>query len=402
MLEAVAVLVKMIKERGSFVLHTGAGFSTAAAIPDFRGRNGVWTMQAKGKAVPMPRFECTTPTRAHLAAVALHRAGYLTHVITQNVDGLHQRAGLPRDIVSELHGSVYREECRNEDCAMAETPGGYLRTFDVTATKPHNGRHRHKTGRQCDECGGDLHDTVVQFGEHLDDDTLEAAIEAATSSPLSLVLGTSLKVPPASTLPRRSGALVVCNLQWTSQDKHAALKIHAKCDQVMLAVCAHLGVEVPEYDAEADPVGRAVLAAGGAFASPNVRGGDTPAIENAAVVYGGRGGARAGTGEGGKEGTSGHGPGEEDDGDTYASPETWAGGRRDARVLFGEADGGKTSRRRSGAAIVKKEREEEEGEKTEEGVLVKEEEAAPEDRFVKLSKKARKMKKPCMPRPNIE
>lgn len=106
MQEAVAVLVKMIKERRTFVLHTGAGFSTAAAIPDFRGRHGVWTMQAKGKAVPMPRFECTVPTRAHLAAVALHRAGYLTHVITQNVDGLHQRAGLPPEVVSELHGEA--------------------------------------------------------------------------------------------------------------------------------------------------------------------------------------------------------------------------------------------------------------------------------------------------------
>jgi NAD-dependent SIR2 family protein deacetylase len=63
-------------------------------------------------------------------------------------------------------------------------------------------------------CKWDLHDTVVQFGEHLDDDTLETAVGASTQSPLSLVLGTSLKVPPASTLPRRSGALVVCNLQW--------------------------------------------------------------------------------------------------------------------------------------------------------------------------------------------
>ena len=106
MMEHVAVLVQKIRQRGTFVMHTGAGFSTAAAIPDFRGRNGIWTQQAKGRAVPMPRFENTKPTKAHLAAVALYNAGYLTHVITQNVDGLHQRAGMPADTVSELHGSV--------------------------------------------------------------------------------------------------------------------------------------------------------------------------------------------------------------------------------------------------------------------------------------------------------
>ena len=71
----VAVLVELIRQRGTFVMHTGAGFSTAAAIPDFRGGDGIWTQQAKGRAVPMPRFENTKPTKAHLAAVALRNMG---------------------------------------------------------------------------------------------------------------------------------------------------------------------------------------------------------------------------------------------------------------------------------------------------------------------------------------
>ena len=312
MMEHVAVLVQMIRQRGTFVMHTGAGFSTAAAIPDFRGRNGIWTQQAKGRAVPMPRFENTKPTKAHLAAVALYNAGYLTHVITQNVDGLHQRAGMPADTVSELHGSVYREVCKNESCPMGPDIADrtYHRTFDVTATKPHNGRHRHKTGRVCDGCGGDLHDTVVQFGEHLDDDTLDTSVAASEASPLSLVCGTSLKVPPASTLPRRSGALVVCNLQWTSQDRHASLKIHAKCDEIMLAVCKHLEIDVPEYDPSADPIGSEVVRRGGRFATPNAAGdgggigvgveampdSKMEMIRNAAAIYGGGGGTADGAG----------------------------------------------------------------------------------------------------------
>ena len=138
MMEHVAVLVELIRQRGTFVMHTGAGFSTAAAIPDFRGRDGIWTQQAKGRAVPMPRFENTKPTKAHLAAVALHDAGYLTHVVTQNVDGLHQRAGMPQHAVSELHGSVFRETCRNEACPMGPTPRDrtYRRVFDVTSASP--------------------------------------------------------------------------------------------------------------------------------------------------------------------------------------------------------------------------------------------------------------------------
>ena len=258
----VQALARMIRDAGSFVLHTGAGFSTAACIPDFRGSSGVWTMRAKGMAVPMPRFERCAPTKAHMCAAALYRAGYLSHVVTQNVDGLHGRAGLPREAVSELHGTVFREKCENEACAVTEL----ARDFDVTARKPHNGRHRHKTGRACPGCGGDLRDVVVQFGERLDDDVLAKATEVSRDAKLSLVMGTSLKIPPASRLPRLSETLVIVNLQWTAEDKRAALKMRARCDDVLVAACGALGVAVPEYDPGADAIGARVVAAGETFA----------------------------------------------------------------------------------------------------------------------------------------
>ena len=121
----------------------------------------------------------------------------------------------------ELHGTVFREKCENEACAVTEL----ARDFDVTARKPHNGRHRHKTGRACPGCGGDLRDVVVQFGERLDDDVLAKATEVSRDAKLSLVMGTSLKIPPASRLPRLSETLVIVNLQWTAEDKRAALKM---------------------------------------------------------------------------------------------------------------------------------------------------------------------------------
>ena len=271
MMEHVAVLVELIRQRGTFVMHTGAGFSTAAAIPDFRGRDGIWTQQAKGRAVPMPRFENTKPTKAHLAAVALHDAGYLTHVVTQNVDGLHQRAGMPQDAVSELHGSVFREECRNEACPMGPTPRDrtYRRVFDVTSTKPHNGRHRHRTGRRCDACGGDLHDVVTQFGEHLDDETLKTAIAACEASPLALVCGSSLKVPPRARCQTKRRA-VVCNLQWTSQTSTPRSRF-TRGAATSCSPCAGTW-ESTRYDPSRDPIGAEVVQRGGKFTTPNETG----------------------------------------------------------------------------------------------------------------------------------
>jgi NAD-dependent SIR2 family protein deacetylase len=257
----VQALARMIRDAGSFVLHTGAGFSTAACIPDFRGSCGVWTMRAKGMAVPMPRFERCAPTKAHMCAAALYNAGYLSHVVTQNVDGLHGRAGMPRGACSELHGTVFKEKCTNEACLVTTL----ARDFDVTAGKPHNGRHRHKTGRLCPGCGGDLRDVVVQFGERIDDDVLAKATEVSRASPLSLVMGTSLKIPPAKSLPRLSKTLVIVNLQWTAEDKHSKLKLNARCDDVLEALCGALGVTVCSYDPGADAIGARVLAAGETF-----------------------------------------------------------------------------------------------------------------------------------------
>lgn len=263
-IEELADMIRQSKPHGGFVLHTGAGFSTATGIPDFRGKHGVWTMKAKGKQVPMPRFENCAPTKAHMAVRALWENNSLSHVVTQNVDGLHQRAGLPDSCVSELHGSVYRERCDEKDCDIHKN-GFIKRPFDVTNKKPQGGRHRHKTGRVCVSCGNDLKDFVVQFGEKLDDDVLACAREVSKTSQLSIVMGTSLKIPPANTLPRLSKQMVIVNLQWTKHDSRAVMKMHAKCDDVMLGLCEHLGLEVPVYDPATDEIGEKVVKGGGTF-----------------------------------------------------------------------------------------------------------------------------------------
>jgi NAD-dependent SIR2 family protein deacetylase len=287
------------RDGGGVVIHTGAGVSTAAGVPDFRGPSGVWTMRDVGVDVAVPKFERVVPTKAHMAIAALVRAGVVKRVVTQNVDGLHARSGCDDDKVSRLHGCVYEETCVNERCEKFEFR--VKRAFDVTAGKLSEGRmHRHRTGRACDACGEELRDTIVHFGERLHPPTLLAATRASADAALSVVVGTSLKVPPASTLPGKSRNRVICNLQWTRYDATAAMKIHARADEAMTRLCEGLGVEVPEYDARSDPVGAAFLASGGTFLLAGKKeeeeeekeGGDASALAAGAGAGRGRAGAK--------------------------------------------------------------------------------------------------------------
>ena len=325
--DAVAVVMKLLREDAGlqFVLHTGAGISTSAKIPDFRGKNGVWTKQRKGESVSMPKFENTKPTKAHMACKALYDAKVLTKIVTQNVDGLHQRAGIPEDAIAELHGSVYKERCSS--CERI-----YMRDFDVTSTKPSHGKNRHRTGRTCevDKCDGYLKDTIVQFGESLDEETLEKAREWSREAKMSVVVGSSLRVPPASTLPRMAKKhCVVVNLQWTSQDAKATLKLHAKADDILVKMCKHLGLKIPEYDPSTESVGRKVKERGEIFAC-EVKEND----------WNEKGMAMRDIDEKLKEATTGM--------DTI--------GKTNARILFGEADGGKKLSKTAREALIRDEK----------------------------------------------
>jgi len=325
--DGVAVLVRLLREDAGlqFVLHTGAGMSTSAKIPDFRGANGVWTKQRKGESVSMPRFENTKPTKAHMACKALFDAKVLTEIVTQNVDGLHQRAGIPEAACAELHGSVYKERCSS--CERV-----YARDFDVTSTKPSHGKNRHRTGRMCevDGCDGYLKDTIVQFGESLDEETLEKAREWSREAKMSIVVGSSLRVPPASTLPRMAKKhCVVVNLQWTSQDAKATLKLHAKADDILVKMCKHLGLKIPEYDPMTESVGRKVKERGEIFA-----------CEVKETDWNEKGMAMRDIDEKLKEATRGM--------DTI--------GKTNARILFGEADGGKKLSKTAREALIRDEK----------------------------------------------
>lgn len=244
--QKITELVELIKWSKHMIVITGAGISTSAGIPDFRGPNGVWTLEKKGiKPEFSVTFEGARPTPTHMALVALERAGILRYVITQNVDGLHLRSGFPRNRLSELHGDMFVEQC--DKCNTQYINSTVVPTMAL--------KH---TGNPCTQrksrglCRGKLRDTILDWEDALPVEDLDRADLHAKKSDLSLCLGTSLQILPCANLPlhakRNGGKFVTVNLQATKHEKKANVKIHEHVDKVMIDVCKRLNIGIPSYD----------------------------------------------------------------------------------------------------------------------------------------------------------
>lgn len=222
----------LVDDAETITVLTGAGVSTESGIPDYRGPNGAWTTDPdSAKYVDIDYYvadpeirrrawirrrehEAWTvePNPAHHALVRLENRGKLAKLITQNIDGLHQKAGQTPEAVLEIHGNIFGVECLG--CDATATMRDTLDRVDAGEPDP-----------ACTTCGGILKSSTIFFGQQLKTDVLRAAAEAAAVCDLFLAIGTSLTVHPAAGLvdvALRTGArLVVCNAEPTPYDHHA-------------------------------------------------------------------------------------------------------------------------------------------------------------------------------------
>eukprot|EP00696_Hemimastix_kukwesjijk_P014529 gnl/Hemi2/28544_TR9457_c0_g1_i1.p1 gnl/Hemi2/28544_TR9457_c0_g1~~gnl/Hemi2/28544_TR9457_c0_g1_i1.p1 ORF type:complete len:458 (-),score=132.97 gnl/Hemi2/28544_TR9457_c0_g1_i1:220-1593(-) len=273
--QKVKELATLVRGSQHVIFFTGAGISTSAQIPDFRGPNGVWTRQAQGGPAPGGvKITQATPTLCHMALAELVHRGTAKYIVSQNIDGLHRRSGIPADRISELHGNCYLElcwECNTE----------YLRTFDVSEFGGVGGtgcpvclkrvpHFCHCTARRC-ACGQRLKDSIIHFRENLPVDALAKGFDHAAKADLCIVLGSSLTVSPACHIPRdvekNGGKLVIVNLQATPYDGRACLRLHAKTDEVMAGLMGELGLAFPSFEASPAFAAEQVRLADGAAAA---------------------------------------------------------------------------------------------------------------------------------------
>lgn len=235
----------LLRDSGSVVAFSGAGMSTESGIPDFRSPGGIWdqydpsdfTLQALYEN-PQQYWEKrrellndddfnlmdVDPNPAHHALARLEEHDRLDAVITQNIDGLHQKAGHDPHRVLELHGTAHRARCLQCD-----------RTFDVEVLR--SKLDQGDIPPRCEHCNGLMKSATVSFGEALPRDVLQESQRLVRNVECMLVLGSSLTVEPAASLPRsahRHGAsLIIVNLEPTPMDSASEVAFHGRVGTVL-------------------------------------------------------------------------------------------------------------------------------------------------------------------------
>lgn len=247
--DTITRIAQWIVDADRVVALTGAGVSTGSGIPDFRGPNGVWTKEPEAerlftfqnyladfevrrevwrRRLDNPSFTAE-PNASHRALVELERTGRLHTIITQNIDGLHQKAGSSPDAVVEVHGTIHEVVCLQ--CERRRPALDVLAEVRDGVDDP-----------RCPDCGGLQKSATISFGQSLDPAVLQRAHDAAIGAEVFLALGSSLVVHPVALLPRtalEAGArLVVVNQGETAYDDRADAVIREDVGEVLERIVA--------------------------------------------------------------------------------------------------------------------------------------------------------------------
>jgi NAD-dependent deacetylase len=233
-----------IVESDYFIAFTGAGTSTESGVPDYRSKGGIWDkfqpvyidefMNSRDarvkywqrKAELYPALIGAEPNAAHQGLAELHKLGFLKKIITQNIDGLHQKAGMPDEAVVELHGNNLRVRCLT--CGRISSIHEAQQRIAAGDTAP-----------EC-ECGGYLKPDTISFGQSLRADVLAEAHRQCRQCSTMLVIGSTLLVQPAAGLPdmaKQNGAfLAIINLSDTPCDDMCDVLIGEKAGVAVQAI----------------------------------------------------------------------------------------------------------------------------------------------------------------------
>lgn len=240
--ESRVALSRLLAESERAVIFTGAGISTESGIPDFRSPGGVWE---KNKPVMFQDFMASDsakleywrqrfsregailnaePNRGHRAVEKLVRAGKVSSIITQNIDGLHQQSGIPEERIIELHGNSTYASCL--DCAARYEIDPIREAFLADETLP-----------LCNHCGGVVKTATISFGQSMPEDAMRAAQVETLQCDLFIAIGSSLVVYPAAGFPlmaKDNGArLVILTRDPTDLDRYADLVVNDEIGPVL-------------------------------------------------------------------------------------------------------------------------------------------------------------------------
>ena len=249
--EKISLIAQWIKDNDRVVIFTGAGVSTESGIPDFRSPGGIWERFDPNEFL-FDKFLASEkvrekywqfhseiyytilkakPNAAHHACVALNQMGKLDCVITQNIDNLHQNAGLPREKVIELHGNALRVTCLN--CKKE-----YDRKTIQQRVEAGEGDLR------CDDCKGLLKPATIAFGQPMPFKEMKEAETRSSNAEVFLAIGSSLVVYPAAYMPlyakQGEAKLAIINLTPTPYDHQADAVVQEKAGKAMEMILDHL------------------------------------------------------------------------------------------------------------------------------------------------------------------
>ncbi|WP_040495168.1 SIR2 family NAD-dependent protein deacylase [Ilumatobacter nonamiensis] len=237
----------IVADAHRIVVFTGAGISTDSGIPDFRGPNGVWTKNpAAEKASTLQNYLAepevrvaawqnrlstpawtAEPNTGHAAIVELERQGRVHAIVTQNIDGLHQKAGSDPDKVVEVHGTVWFTRCW--DCDDRRPMAESLDRVRGGEPDP-----------SCVECGGIVKSDTISFGQALVPDVIERALDVSDECDLLLAVGSTLSVfPAANCVPRAKAAganVIIVNGDETAMDRYADVLLLGPIGEILPAL----------------------------------------------------------------------------------------------------------------------------------------------------------------------